>query len=181
MKNHSFRVVAVAALTLVCGFSAYAITPEYPSNGWTPSLDASGQMVSLAYNIPADTKDAESQLAIQLDGKAMPISGVFTYRDGIKRAANPQELKIYWALYSGPHFVWEYLVGQSKTVSAQPSVTTISQEFLGQQVRLIISNGHEYFGALTRMQLGPDWLYLDINGTPVGFYAQNIKEVQRLK
>jgi hypothetical protein len=162
-------------------FSAGAVTPEDPPSGWTATLDASGQITSVVYTIPPATGDIESVLEVQMDGKITPVSGVFTYRDGIKRAANPPELKTYWAMYGGPHFIWDYLGGQGKIISVQPATTSVPQEFLGQPVHLFTSNGHEYFGTLARMQLGPDWLYLDINGTQVSFYVPNVREVQRLK
>jgi hypothetical protein len=181
LKNISSTAIAIASFIAIFGAGVGAITPEYPPSGWTAMLDANGQIASLSYTVPASTADIESVLVVQMDGKITPVGGVFTYRDGVKRTANPPELKIYWAMYGGPHFIWDYLGGQGKTVSVQASVSGVPQEFLGQPVRLFTANGREYFGTLTRMQLGPDWLWLDINGTPVSYYVPNVREIQRLK
>lgn len=163
------------------GLSASADEVNY--QGAKLVTNNNGTITSMVYAGPATYLNIEKEFLFTLNADGTPANCTITFNNGVQREMKPGEMTLHFAQCGGPKAVWDYYKEHGTVVSYNPgNGDKVPSGAFGKVSRLIVSNGREFIGRLSKLADKSDGFSLVVDNTaPIQFYDNTVKEVQQLK
>ncbi len=177
------RLIRIAVLVGSLGYAGVSQATEEQQGPWTLTLDDSTQLVSMSYPTPPTSKANIQLLQVQVTGTDMPTGGHIKFTDGTERDMSKEESSFYYRLLDGPNAAWDFLYGKKRVTQYSPADKALPSTVAGKLVRVVLPNGHNYFGKLAFDADKPKGFALSIEGskTPIWFDNKAVAFVQALR
>jgi hypothetical protein len=175
--------LSLMALFVLAGFFRAAAGDEH-YQGWQLTVDGSGNITAMTFNNPVTSLGIEATFSFTIDNNGIPSSGTIKMKNGLDRPMKPKEMDVDFAECGGPKSIWDYYKDHGKTVSFFPQTDKVPFNGFGKISRLILNNGQEFIGRLSKLS---DKIYgysLAVEGAccgPLQFYNNVVKEIQQMK
>ena len=178
------RLAAIVGLACSPTFLERAQAAQEQVGPWALVTDNNARIVSMSYPNPPTGLGNVQVLELDIGTNAIATRGRLKYQDGVKRDMTKEEVAFYYSSLKGPKAAWDYLNAKNLVTKFAPATTPLPETLAGHFIRVIDTDGTNFFGTLAFETARPGGFILAIQGAsggPIRFENSIVREVQVAK